>query len=131
VPQSSALTHVAMSVPPGTLTPQYCSSVLEFYGELLGWQSLERFRQDDRLMIGVGPTSYVNLRERDDAHPWNGYDHFGVQVKSADQVRSVADAVRAAGIECGEISEDTSGALTFRFRHLLPYAIEVQHFPDR
>jgi hypothetical protein len=55
------LSHVAMSVPEGTLTDEFRAELLGFYGRILGW---------------------------------------------------------------------TDGGGSFRFRHLLPMAIEVQFFPD-
>ena len=34
----TGLNHVAMSVPPGTLTDDYRAELLEFYGGLFGWR---------------------------------------------------------------------------------------------
>ena len=41
MPRSSALSHVAMSVPEGTLTEEYRAQLLEFYGRMLGWREME------------------------------------------------------------------------------------------
>ena len=128
--RSRALTHVAMSVPAGTLTDEYRARVLEFYGELLGWREIEQLRRPDRMTIAVGRDSYVNLRERaDDAATYRGYDHFGVLVDSEEQLRTMwADLDRShPEVDLDEIS-GTGGTLTFRMRHLLPQAIEVQCF---
>src|ERR1700674_4226348 len=40
----TGLNHVAMSVPSGTLTDNYRSELLEFYGGLFGWREMEAFR---------------------------------------------------------------------------------------
>ena len=34
----TGLSHVAMSVPAGTLTDDYRTELLEFYGRLFGWR---------------------------------------------------------------------------------------------
>jgi hypothetical protein len=127
--RSRALTHVAMSVPSGTLTDEYRAGVLDFYGPLLGWREIEQLRLPDRMTIAVGRNSYMNLRERDDAASYQGYDHFGVLVDSEDDLRALWDDLDRADseVELHEISR-TGATLTFRFRHLLPQAVEVQFF---
>jgi hypothetical protein len=116
-----------MSVPAGTLTEEFRAGVLDFYGVLLGWREIEQLRLPDRMTIAVGRNSYVNLRERDDAATYQGYDHFGVLVDSEDDLRALwRDLDRAdSDVELREISQ-TGSTLTFRFRHLLPQAVEVQ-----
>lgn len=71
---SSGLTHVAMSVPEGMLTDDYRAKVLQFYGRVLGWREMESLRLPDRLTVGVGPTSYINLREQSSPPPVVGSD---------------------------------------------------------
>src|SRR6476469_4978621 len=124
--RSRALTHVAMSVPEGTLTDEYRAQVLGFYGELLVWREIEQLRAPDRMTIAVGRDSYVNLREREDAADYRGYDHFGVLVDSEDDLRALWDDLdrNHPTVEPRAISR-TGGTLTFRFRHLLPQAVEV------
>ena len=85
---SVGLTHVAMSVPEGTLTDEYRTRLLEFYGRLLGWSEMEDLRQPDRLSLWVG-RSYINIRERPDPMVTHGYEHFGVLVASADGLREL------------------------------------------
>ena len=127
--RSRALTHVAMSVPPGTLTDDYRAAVLEFYNAVLGWNEIEQLRLPDRMTIAVGRDCYVNLREREDAATYRGYDHFGVLVDSEDELRRLWDELDRGhpDVKLREIGE-TGGALTFRFQHLLPLAVEVQFF---
>ena len=45
MPSSYGLTHVAMSVPEGTLTDAYRERLLEFYGRILGWREMEALRR--------------------------------------------------------------------------------------
>jgi catechol 2,3-dioxygenase-like lactoylglutathione lyase family enzyme len=128
--RSQALTHVAMSVPPGTLTDDYRQAVLDFYGDILGWREIDQLRLPDRMTIAIGRACYVNLRERDDdGATYGGYDHFGVAVDTEDELRTLwADLhERHPEVELREIGQ-VGSVLTFKMQHLLPLAIEVQYF---
>ncbi len=129
--RSQTLSHVAMSVPPGTLTDEYRARVLDFYNAKLGWRELEAFRRPDRLTIGIGPGCYVNLRERAEATERDDYQHFGVCVRSEQELRELWDDLHASHPEVAlePISDAGGGYLTFRMHHLLPFAVEVQYFP--
>ena len=129
--RSQSLSHVAMSVPPGTLTDEWRKLVLDFYGELFGWKEMDSLRLPDRLTIAVGST-YINVRERDDAPAYNGYEHFGVAFRSSDELRQVWDNASkhdAAGITLEPLQESADGFLSFRLRYLLPLTVEAQFFP--
>lgn len=127
---STALTHVAMSVPEGTLTDEYRAQVLEFYGRLLGWREMASLRRPDRLTITVGPTSYINLREQPRSIEADCYEHFGVLVASPDELRRVWDDLdgETADVQLEALEPNDKGEGTFRFRHLLPMAVEVQFY---
>jgi len=128
--RAQALSHVAMSVPPEAFTDEWRKQVLDFYGEVFGWEELDSLRLPDRMTIAVG-AQYVNVRARDDAPTYNGYEHFGVLFSSADELRAVWTALNnhEAAIELPPINESADGFLSFRFRHLLPLAVEPQYFP--
>ncbi len=128
--RSQALTHVAMSVPPETMTDEWRTRVLDFYGELFGWKELDSLRLPDRMTIAVG-AQYVNVRARDDAPDYNGYEHFGVAFSSAAEFRKVWDDASKldADVLLTPISESADGFLSFRLRYLLPLAVEAQFFP--
>jgi catechol-2,3-dioxygenase len=123
VKRTSAITHVAMSVPAGTLTDAYRAEVLAFYGEVFGWREMDKFRRDDRLTIGVARGAYINLRERAD-YATISYEHFGVLVESTEALDAVRDDLTQRGIAV----EDSPESELIRFKHLLPMAIEVQYF---
>jgi len=128
--KSQALSHVAMSVPPATLTDEWRTQVLDFYGEVFGWKELDSLRLPDRMTIAVG-SQYINVRARDDAPAYNGYEHFGMTLSSEDELRAVWSAVNEheAGITLAPINDGGGGFLSFRFRYLLPLAVEPQFFP--
>ena len=126
----TGLSHVAMSVPAGTLTDDYRTELLEFYGPLLGWREMESLRRPDRLTISVGAHTYLNVRERSDAMVCFGYEHFGIAVESpeeAERLWRVLDA-DSRDVNLEPLSRDDRGLTTFRFRYLLPLAVEVQAF---
>ena len=83
----TGLNHVAMSVPEGTLTDDYRTELLAFYGDLLGWRELEALRRPDRLTISVGKYTYLNVRERPEVMVCSGYEHFGIVVESSDEAK--------------------------------------------
>ena len=127
---SFGLSHVAMSVPEGTLTEGYRERVLEFYGRILGWREMESLRLPDRLTIAVGSSSYINIRERRDCMVSHGYEHFGTAVRSAEECRRIWTDLANEQVEVQllQLSTNDKGEGSFRFRYLLPMAVEVQYF---
>jgi catechol-2,3-dioxygenase len=122
------LSHVAMSVPEGTLTDDFRSDLLEFYGRTLGWREMESFRRPDRLTIAVGALSYINLRERPDSMVTHGYEHIGILVESAERLAQLWSAFANEHVEVHlePFTPNERGEGSFRFRYLLPLAVEVQ-----
>ena len=122
------LSHVAMSVPEGTLTERYRSDLLDFYGRKLGWRELVSFRRPDRLTIAVGGSTYINLRERPHSMVTHGYEHIGILVDSAETLAQLWSdlADEQIDIQLQPFTPSTRGEGSFRFHHLLPMAVEVQ-----
>jgi catechol-2,3-dioxygenase len=122
------LSHVAMSVPEGTLTDRYRSDLLDFYGPKLGWREIVAFRRPDRLTIAVGGTTYINVRERPDSMVTYGYEHIGILVDSAEKLSQLWSALANEQVEVHlePFTPNARGEGSFRFRYLLPMAIEVQ-----
>jgi hypothetical protein len=127
---SSGLSHVAMRVPEGTLTDEYRERLLEFYGRMFGWREMESLRLPDRLTVAVGSSSYVNVRERPESMVCHGYEHFGILVRSAKDLQKLwADLAKEQDdIQLEPLSVSDDGEGSFRFRYLLPMAVEVQFF---
>src|SRR6266508_4720512 len=108
MPLSSGLSHVAMSVPEGTLTEEYRARLL------------------------VGSSSYINIRERPDSMVSHGYEHFGILVRSAEVFQQLwADlANEQVDVQLEPLSTNDEGEGSFRFRYLLPMAVEVQFYAE-
>jgi hypothetical protein len=130
MPRSAVLTHVAMSVPPGTLTDAYRARVLAFYARVLDWNEVEALRLPDRLTISIGQSSYINIRERPDAMVTHGYEHFGVLVHSAADLQHLWTELDNGDddVELEPLSPNDKGEGSFRFRYLLPMAVEAQFY---
>jgi hypothetical protein len=131
MPKQQVLSHVAMSVPPGTLTDEFRTRVLDFYGRVFGWHEIESLRLPDRLTIAVG-ASYINVRERADAPAYTGYEHFGVSFPTRQELSGVWERANAddGAVTLGPIEESADGLANFRLRYLLPLTIEAQYFPS-
>jgi hypothetical protein len=121
------ISHVAMSVPVGTLTDEFRAELLRSYGGFFGWRELESLRRADRLTIAVGGGDYVNVRERVRSAEYSGYEHFGLRLPSAQAVEAAWAALAADG-RCAELDPLGVGEDTYRrFRYLLPMGVEMQH----
>lgn len=131
MPSPIGLNHVGMSVPTGTLSETFRAEVLDFYGDLFGWRELESLRLPDRLTLSAGRHTYVNLRERPDAMVCDGYEHFGIVVASGTEVEELWARLDAEerDVHLEPLSRSDDGFRSFRFRYLLPLAVEVQFFP--
>lgn len=128
--RTRGLTHVAMSVQIGSLTPERRSALLSFYSCLFGWRELVSLSTPARLTIATGPGSYINVREHERPMAIDTYEHFGVLVSSAEVVHELHAEVDRLGATPGPLEEPAEGHPTFRFQHLLPMAIEVQFIPS-
>jgi hypothetical protein len=127
----TGLNHIAMSVPSGTLTEEYRSEILRFYGSAFGWQEIESLRLPDRLTLLVGQHTYVNVRERDEVMHTTGYEHFGIVVESSGAADGLWKQLEEdpADFNLTDLGASPKGYRSFRFRYLLPLAVEVQYFP--
>ena len=130
MPLSSGLSHVAMSVPEATLTDEYRTRLLEFYGRMLGWREMEWLRAPDRLTVAVGRFSYINIRERPESMVTHGYEHFGVLLRSAEDLRQLWEDLDKdeEDVQLEPLATSDRGEGSFRFRFLLPMAVEAQFF---
>jgi hypothetical protein len=117
-------------VPEGTLTDDYRARLLEFYGRLLGWSEMESLRRPDRLTVAVGTFSYINIRERPESMVTHGYEHFGVLLRSAQDLQQLWDdlAKEVEDVQLEPLETSDRGEGSFRFRFLLPMAVEAQFF---
>jgi catechol 2,3-dioxygenase-like lactoylglutathione lyase family enzyme len=131
MPVSIGLSHVAMSVPAGTLTDGYRADLSDFYGRHFGWREVESLRLPDRLTMSAGGRTYVNIRERSESMTCLGYEHLGLLVESPEDVDRIwADlAGDDRDVHLEPLASGDEGYRSFRFRYLMPLAVEVQFIP--
>jgi hypothetical protein len=130
MPGSRGLSHIAMSVPPGTLTEDHRAALRGFYGRVFQWREIESLRLPDRLTFAVGGSCYINIRERAESMRCTGYEHFGVLVSSAEEVERLWADIEAHPADILQpIKTGKEGSRSFFFQHLLPFAVEVQFLP--
>jgi hypothetical protein len=127
----TGLSHVAMSVPSGTLVDRFRAELLEFYGSLFGWSEIESLRLPDRLTVSVGRHCYLNVRERPDPMVCSGYEHIGIVVESTEEAERLWKLLNTdrRDVNLEPLATGDDGFRSFRFRYLLPLTVEVQFFP--
>ena len=131
MPVTKGLSHIAISVPTGTLTPEWRSAFLELYGGVFGWTEIDNGARPDRLTVATGGACYINIRERQEPMRCTDYEHFGMVVESSDDVESLWTRLAASSpdIEMEEIRRRSGGVCAFKFRHMLPITMEIQYLP--
>lgn len=137
--QRGLMSHVAMSVPRSIFTDAYCAD-LGFYEDLFGWKIDGSLSIDnERLFISLpGHGQYINVRAADQPMTTTSYEHLGIYVESADEVQTLFGKVQAHKETDDRVEIDDRGVqvlyggllTTFRFKYLLPLAIEVQHLGE-
>lgn len=119
-----------MSVPVDTLTDDYRTDLLDFYGRMLGWHEMNSLRRPDRLTIAVGGSTYINIREQPESMTTHGYEYFGVLVRTPSELRRLWDVLAKDSneLQLEPLSTNPDGEGSFRFQFLLPMAIEAQFY---
>ena len=129
------LSHIAMTVARESYTEEYLSELTRFYQKTLGWRVDDNLsRPNERLFITIGNEQYLNVRSADEPMVTSGYEHLGIYLDTPEAVhdlhaRVIAEAQPDNDLEIDKVVRVLySGALTtFRFRYLMPLAIEVQY----
>ena len=124
------LSHLAVSVPSGTLTPDWRSAFFDFYGAIFGWTEIKKVARADRLTVAIGGSCYLSIRERLEPMACTEFEHFGLVVKSADYVEHLWSQVNMACSDVDDIKRRRGGTETFKFRHMLPLTMEIQYLSN-
>jgi hypothetical protein len=130
--------HVAMSVPAELVSPEGRKEILDFYGEVFGWQELPTETEDSRKLVLMAYEfgQFVFLIADKSPMTCPRMDHFGMSVDTMDELDAFIARCRAYKerddrVEIVEKHVDDFGVLrltSFYVRYLLPLMIEVQHF---
>jgi len=130
--------HVAMSVPADLLDADGRKALLEFYGDVFGWQELPTETEDKRklVMMAYEFGQFVFLIADKSPMDCPRMDHFGMSVDTMEQLddflaKAKKFKERDDRVDIVEKHVDDHGVLkltSFYVRYLLPLMIEVQHF---
>lgn len=134
--EASLISHVAMSVHRSMFTKEYIADI-GFYCDLLGWKIDEKLSiENERLLISLpAHGQYLNVRALDTPMVSSSYEHMGIYVASSEEVTTIYNRVLLQSQNDTRVELDERGVQTlyggsvtqFRFKYLLPLAIEIQH----
>jgi hypothetical protein len=130
--------HVAMTVSADLLDETGRVAILDFYGEVFGWQEMPTMTVDRKRLVLMAYEfgQFVFLEAEDSPMRTHTMDHFGMSVatrEELDEMYERADAYRARDdrVVLEDRMLDDFGVLelhAFYVRHLLPMKVEVQYF---
>jgi hypothetical protein len=88
--------HVAMSVPPGLLSPEGRKSILDFYGEVFGWTEMPSMSEDGKLLVlrAYRNDQFVFLAASDDPMRCDAREHWGMSVATPAMLERMHEAAR-------------------------------------
>lgn len=89
--------HVAMSVPASLLDAEGRASLLDFYGEVFGWTEMPTLTEDrQRLVLRAHSNEqFVFLVAGDEPMRAPSGDHFGLSVRSVEELEAILARARA------------------------------------
>jgi hypothetical protein len=130
--------HVAMSVPSATLDDDGRKDIVEFFGDVFGWQELEQMTESGHRLVLMAHTfeQFVFLLANDKT-PTVGarMDHFGFSVGTEEEFEETLSKAQAwvardaAATEVIGPMDEFYGPLrmrSFYVRHGLPLMTEIQ-----
>jgi len=130
--------HVAMTVPADLLDEAGRKAILDFYGEVFGWQELPTMTEDRKrlVMMAYEFCQFVFIEADDKPMTTTLMDHFGMSVSTLDELNDFYDKAKAYSerddrVVLEDKMLDDFGVLelhAFYVRHLLPLKVEVQYF---
>lgn len=128
--------HVAMSVPADLLGEQGRKELVDFYGEVFGWQELPTETVDrEKLVFGVHTIEqFVFLIADDPPMTCPRLDHYGLSVGTEEELDAVLAAARRYQehddrVDIVDKKTDDHGMLAITsiyVRYLLPMMVEIQ-----
>jgi hypothetical protein len=127
-----------MTVPADLLDDDGRKAILEFYGEVFGWQELPTMTEDRKrlVMMAYEFGQFVFLEAEDSPMSTHTMDHFGMSVSTLAELEAFYDkagayAERDERVVREDKMLDDFGVLdlhAFYVRYLLPMKVEVQYF---
>ena len=134
------MNHVALSIPPEDLSEESIKELLDFYGDVFGWEEMPTQTEAGKLLVMKVHTFtqfvylHAETKKPSIAHP---RDHVGFQVDTAEEYDGVLERARARRELDGGTTEiigpmeEDYGPLVLKsyyVRHRLPIMWEIQYF---
>jgi hypothetical protein len=137
-PKPPRFNHVAMSVPGDLLDETTRADILDFYGEVFGWQEAPGMTIDrERLVLMAHRYDQFVFLIKDE-HPMTAprLDHFGQAVSSLDEVHDLYERAQRYRdkddrVDIVDLQAESHPGVTihaFYVRFILPLMIETQFF---
>lgn len=133
--------HVALSLPADRLDPAGRKEIVDFYGEVFGWEELPTQTEDRKRLVLSAHTyeQFVFLIADDQPIAAPRLDHFGISVGSVDELhaahaRAAAYRERDDRVDLIDPEIEDHGMVkihNFYVGYLLPLMLEVQHWELR
>jgi catechol 2,3-dioxygenase-like lactoylglutathione lyase family enzyme len=130
--------HVAMSVPAELLSEEGAKQLVDFYGEVFGWEEMPTMTEPGRLLVLKVHTftQFVYLHADEEPMVAHRRDHAGLQVETLEEFDRVLTRARGRAGHDGVTEvigpqDETFGPVrlrSFYVRHRLPLMWEIQHF---
>ena len=130
--------HVAMSLPADLLDADGRKAIVDFYGEVFGWEELPTQTEDRKRLVLAAHTyeQFVFLIAEDQPMAAPRLDHFGLSVGALDELhaahaRAVAYRERDDRVDIIDPDVEDHRVLklhNFYVGYLLPLMVEVQHW---
>jgi hypothetical protein len=133
--------HVALSLPADRLDAAGRQEIVDFYGEVFGWEELPTQTEDRKRLVLSAHTyeQFVFLIADDQPIAAPRLDHFGISVGSVDELhaahaRATAYRDKDDRVDLIDPEVEDHGMLkihNFYVGYLLPLMLEVQHWEFR
>jgi hypothetical protein len=133
--------HVALSLPADRLDAAGRKEIVDFYGEVFGWEELPTQTEDRKRLVLSAHTyeQFVFLIADDQPIAAPRLDHFGISVGSVDELhaahaRAAAYRERDDRVDLIDPEIEDHGMVkihNFYVGYLLPLMLEVQHWEFR
>jgi len=128
--------HVAMSLPPDLLDDTNRAAIVDFYGDVFGWNEQPVMTIDRKRLVMSAYTyeQFVFLIADEPPMECPRLDHFGISVATEDELdemlaRARAYQARDDRVDIVDRQVEDHGVLaitSFYVRYLLPMMVEVQ-----
>lgn len=134
------INHVAMSMPAADLDEAGRAAIVDFYGDVFGFEEYEQLTEDRRRLVLRAHTheQFVFLIAEDEPMRAPRLDHFGLSVATMadfDEVAGRAAAWKASAPDDVDLIEPKVEEYlpflrlhSFYVRYRLPLMVETQHF---